>query len=83
MGIFKDVEQRVEEWVFGVALKKAIKAAGTFLVAFITSVKVQPILTQWGVTIDPNQVTMALTGLLTGLLTMLLNYIKTKTHLNV
>jgi hypothetical protein len=71
----------VKVWLFTVALKKGIKAIVTVALSWLTSIKVAPILASMGVTIDPAQLEMWLTGALTGLLTIIFNFLKVKTKL--
>lgn len=71
----------IEGWVLKIALKKGVKAAGAVILAAIASVKVAPVLTQLGVTVDPTQLEVGLTAFGTAGVTVALNWLKQKTSL--
>lgn len=68
----------VKEWLFKVALRKGIARAVTFLVAFVTSAKVAPLLMQWGIMVDPVVLEASLTAFFIGAFEMLRNWLKVK-----
>ena len=68
----------VQEWLFSVALKKGVISLVKVVIAFVTSVKVAPILSQLGISIDQTVLVGGLTSILTGLLTMAKNWLKMK-----
>ena len=71
----------VEGWLLKIALKKGVKAAGAVILAAIASVKVAPVLTQLGVTVDPGQLEVGLTAFGTAAVTIGLNFLKRNTSL--
>lgn len=73
------IGELLEGWLFKIALKKGVKVAASVVLTGIASVKVAPVLTQLGVTIDPGQLEIGLMSLGAGLLTILMNYLKQKT----
>lgn len=75
------LKDMIEGWLFGVALKKGVKAVAAVILAAVASVKVAPVLQQMGVTVDRAQLEVGLTALGTGAVTMFLNYLKMKTKL--
>jgi hypothetical protein len=70
--------EAVKEWIFAIALKKAVFSLVKVIIAFITSVKIDPVLKQLGVTVDPITLTGGLTALLSAALTILQNWLKIK-----
>ena len=75
------LKELVEGWVFGIALKKGVKAIAAVTLSAVASGKVAPVLAQMGITIDPVQLEAGLTVLGTGAITMGLNWLKLKTSL--
>lgn len=75
------LKEALEGFIFKIALKKGVKAAGAVILAAVASVKVAPVLTQLGVTIDPTQLEVGLTAFGTAAVTMGLNWLKVKTSL--
>lgn len=71
----------VEGWLLKIALKKGVKAAGAVILAAIASVKVAPVLSQLGVTVNPGQLEVGLTAFGTAAVTVGLNWLKQKTSL--
>lgn len=76
------IVEKVETWLWQVALKKVTISIVKVLVAFITSVKVTPILESVGVKIDPTVLAGGLTGLITGGLTALHDWLKLKFNIS-
>ena len=76
------IVEKVEEWILGIALKKAAYSAVKVVAAFIASVKVAPVMAQLGVTVDPVTMEGGLTALLTSGMTMLQNWLKVKYNLS-
>jgi hypothetical protein len=76
------IVEKVEGWIWQIAVKKGVISLVKVIVAFITSVKLDPVLKQVGVTVDPVTLTGGLTALITSGLTMLQNYLKQKYGLN-
>ena len=74
-------KEMLEGWVFGIALKKGVKAVAAVVLATVASVKVAPVLSQLGVTIDATQLELGLTALGTGAVTIGLNWLKLKTRM--
>lgn len=72
------IVEKVEQWLWQIAVKKGIYTGVKVLIGFITSVKIDAILKQTGVTIDPTVMEGGLTTLLTSLLTILQNWLKVK-----
>jgi len=68
----------IRTFLWNIAIKKGVTALAKVIVAFLTSVKLAPILAQYGVTIDPVVLIGSLTALLTGLLEMIRNWLKYK-----
>ena len=75
------IKDALEGFVLKVALKKGVKAAVSFVIAFTASAQVAPLLAQFGVTIDPVQLEIGLTTVGTALVAMALNWLKVKTSL--
>lgn len=75
------IKEMLEGWVLKVALKKGVKAAGAVILSAVASVKIAPVLSQLGVTIDPAQLEVGLTAFGTAAVTMGLNWLKMKTPL--
>lgn len=75
------IGEMIEGWVLKIALKKGVKAAGAFILAAVTSVKVAPVLSQLGVSVDGSQLEMGLTAFGTAAVTVGLNWVKQKTSL--
>lgn len=73
--------EKVEGWLWQIAIKKGVLALVKVVVSFVTSVKVAPILTQLGITVDPVTLTGGITALLTSGLTILQNWLKVKFNL--
>jgi len=64
----------VQQWIFKVMIKKVTKRLVTLVVAYLVSIN----LSNFGVTIDQNQLTLGLFALIEGLK----NYVKVKFSLN-
>jgi hypothetical protein len=75
------IKEMLEGWVLKVALKKGVKAAGAVILSAVASVKIAPVLSQLGVTVDPAQLEVGLTAFGTAAVTMGLNWLKMKTPL--
>lgn len=73
--------EAVKTWLWQIALKKGVISLVKVIVAFIASVKVKPILTQIGITVDEVALTGALTAIITSGLTFVLNWLKVKLNI--
>lgn len=73
-----DIIAQAEGWLFQVAAKKVIAAAVKLVVSLVLAVKVQPFLSQAGVTVDPAKMQEGLTVLAYGALEALHDYLKLK-----
>lgn len=71
------IENSIKEWIFNIAIGKAIKSAAKLIVAYCVSKGVIFVATIGGVTIDTGN-EAALVVALNSLLTILRNYIKVK-----
>lgn len=72
------IVEKIENWLFSIALKKGILRAVQFVLMFVTSVKVQPLLVQFGITLDPVVLEGALTSALMAGSEILRNFLKVK-----
>ena len=73
----------LKSWFEGYIIGKGVKRAIHFIVAavvgYVTSAKVSPLLAQWGVSIEPEQLRDSLTVLVGAGFAWLLNFVKYKT----
>jgi hypothetical protein len=76
------IVEKVEGWLWQIAVKKGIASLVKVAIAFVTSVKLDPILKQLGVTVDPVTLTGGVTAFITAGLTMLQNWLKVKFNLS-
>lgn len=67
-----------EGYILKKGLAKATKAAVSVIVGLVMGAKIQPILTQLGVTLDPAQLEAGVTVFVTGAVTGLMNWLKTR-----
>lgn len=74
------LEQKVQEFVLNIALKKGIKSLAKLLISFLTSVAVVNFLASMGITfdLDQNALTGGLTLLVNSGLEVVRNYAKIK-----
>ncbi len=67
-----EIKNKATKWLFSIALKKAIVRVATYILAFLSSHKIQIIYNNAPVDVN------TLTGILIGLFEMLRNMLKTK-----
>ena len=72
------IVEKVDKWILSIAVKKAVYFLVKMVIGFIGSVKIAPVLTQLGVSVDPATLTTGLTALIGSGLTMIQNWIKVK-----
>ena len=68
----------VKQWVFGIALKKAVKRGVQVLVAFAVAKGIGPILANFGVQVDFSKLEVELTTAAFAGIEMLRNWLKVK-----
>ena len=72
------LQRLVHGYIIKKGMAKAVKAAVAALIGLVTGAKVQPVLSQLGVSVDPKQLEVGLTVLMTGGVTLLLNWLKVR-----
>ena len=72
------VIDNVKEWVFGIALKKAVKRVVQLSVAFGVAKGIPALLNQFGVVVDPAKLELELTTAAYAGLEIVRNWAKTK-----
>ena len=72
------VVEKVEQWLFSIALKKGVSFAVKAIIGIITGVKLAPILAQLGITVDPMALEAGLATLIGSGLTIIQNWAKVK-----
>ena len=77
MTIIQDAEDKVKEWVFGIALGKGVASLAKLLVSFFTAKGIAIVSTIGGITINTTDV-LAMTAAINSGLKMLFNWMKVK-----
>lgn len=77
MTIIEDIEGKVKEWIFNIAIKKAVVSLAKALVAYFMANGIQFAGTIGGLAIDTNSV-LAMTLVINSILTVIRNYVKIK-----
>lgn len=68
----------IQEWIAGIAIKKAVGSAIKLVIAMVSSVAVTKQLESMGVTVNPIELEAALTVLINSGLKVAQNYLKVK-----
>lgn len=69
-----NIKNWIETFVGKLILNKGVKHAATFIIGFVTGDKVQNILTQWGVSVNPDTLEKELMVLFGGIAGIILNW---------
>jgi hypothetical protein len=72
------IVEKVQEWLWTIALKKGVLFAAKAIIGIITGLKVAPVLAQLGITVDPVTLEAGLATLIGSLLTIVQNWAKVK-----
>lgn len=72
------IVEKVEQWLWQIALKKGVLFAVKAIIGIITGVKVAPVLAQLGISVDPITLEAGLATLIGSLLTIVQNWAKMK-----
>jgi hypothetical protein len=72
------IVDKVQEWLWTIALKKGVSFAVKAIIGIITGIKAAPILAQMGVTVDPVTLEAGLATLIGAGLTFVQNWAKVK-----
>lgn len=77
MDIISSVEKRITDWVFSIALKKAITRIAQFIVSFFATKGITIVVNGQGINFDSSNET-AIASALLGVSEIVRNYLKTK-----
>lgn len=72
------IVEKVEQWLWQIALKKGVLFAVKAIIGIITGVKVAPVLAQLGISVDPITLEAGLATFIGSLLTIVQNWAKMK-----
>jgi hypothetical protein len=70
--------EKVEQWLWTIALKKGVSFAVKAIIGIVTGLKIAPILVQLGITVDPVTLEAGLATFIGAGLTFIQNWAKVK-----
>lgn len=74
IGNLFNVKNWIESFLLKTVVNKGVKHAVTAIVGIITGAKVSALLSQYGVTVDPNQLTVELSAIFSGVVGWVFNW---------